>query len=296
MTTSKLATRSIPYVYNGPGGVKYTERGTSVSRMVIHHWAGTSGGLERLGNPNVDVSANYLILSDGTIVSQVPEEYRAWTSGSPAADNPSITVEVQNSTGAPDWKISAKAYDALTRLIADVAERHGFATLSSSNVKGHQDFAPTACPGPYLYPRLGKLAAAAQKLRGKAKPTKPVAKPKPAGKTIKIGEWWNYKTADDAKNMRNPVRVMPAGTYRIVKTVGGVPLLANVKGGSSGWVHPSVLGAKAPATPPRKSNETIANEVILGKWGVDPERSKNLKAAGYDPQVIQSLVNKKLGY
>lgn len=39
----------------------------------------------------------------------------------------------------------------------------------------------------------------------------------------------------------------------------------------------------------------IAHEVISGKYGNEPERSKKLKQAGYNPGVIQARVNKLLG-
>ena len=43
---------------------------------------------------------------------------------------------------------------------------------------------------------------------------------------------------------------------------------------------------------PKKSNETIAREVIAGKWGNGEDRKKRLIAAGYDYNTIQSIVNK----
>ncbi|PGS81745.1 hypothetical protein COC69_05670 [Bacillus cereus] len=45
---------------------------------------------------------------------------------------------------------------------------------------------------------------------------------------------------------------------------------------------------------PNKTNEQIADEVINGKWGNGEDRKNRLRAAGYDPAVIQALVNKKL--
>ncbi len=45
----------------------------------------------------------------------------------------------------------------------------------------------------------------------------------------------------------------------------------------------------------KKSNEAIAAEVWVGKWGIGEDRMKRLRAAGYDPIVIQSLVNKGVG-
>ena len=50
---------------------------------------------------------------------------------------------------------------------------------------------------------------------------------------------------------------------------------------------------KPPAIPPAKPNITqIANEVIAGKWGNDPQRSQKLATAGYDARAVQAIVNK----
>ena len=46
----------------------------------------------------------------------------------------------------------------------------------------------------------------------------------------------------------------------------------------------------------RKSNEEIADEVILGKWANGEERKNRLEAEGYDYNRIQEIVNEKLGY
>lgn len=47
------------------------------------------------------------------------------------------------------------------------------------------------------------------------------------------------------------------------------------------------------STPTLKSNEEIADEVIAGTWGCGEEREQKLKEAGYDPVIIQELVNAK---
>ena len=55
-----------------------------------------------------------------------------------------------------------------------------------------------------------------------------------------------------------------------------------------------LLGASSKSTSNKKSNETIANEVIAGKWGNGADRKNKLTAAGYDYNAIQAIVNKKL--
>lgn len=42
----------------------------------------------------------------------------------------------------------------------------------------------------------------------------------------------------------------------------------------------------------KKSNKTIAKEVLAGKWGNNSERKKKLIAAGYDYEAIRKIVNK----
>lgn len=167
MTFSGLTTGTLPH-HN-----KYTSRhGRRITRVIVHHWAGTVGGDVSLASPGREASTNYILYGDGRLVGQVPEEYRAWTSGSWDADASSITIEVQNSTNAPEWCVSNQAIAKLTILIADVARRYGWGSINRTNVRGHQEFAATACPGPYLYPRLGSIAANANALlKGKPTPT-----------------------------------------------------------------------------------------------------------------------------
>lgn len=43
-----------------------------------------------------------------------------------------------------------------------------------------------------------------------------------------------------------------------------------------------------------KSLDEIANEVIAGKWGTGNERKQRLRAAGYNPTIVQARVNELL--
>lgn len=163
MTFSALTARAVPH--HG----KYSARGGSaVSYMIVHHWAGTSGGDARLVNPDQGVSASYILYGSGELVGQVPEEYRAWTSGSPAADNPAITVETQNSAVGGDWPVSDAALEKLARLAADLCERYGWGQLDRNRVRGHREFAQTACPGPYLFARLDWIVSRGNEILGGA--------------------------------------------------------------------------------------------------------------------------------
>lgn len=157
---------------------KWSERpDENITGMAVHHWAATSmAGFNRLVRSNDPASANLLILNSGSLIGSVQERYRAWTSGSPERDNHRITVEIQNQTAGPQWRISDAAYDTLVRVFAEEAAYHGFEP-TRANLKGHQELgAATACPGPFLLPRLDDVARAAAALGGN--PSKP-SSPKP---------------------------------------------------------------------------------------------------------------------
>lgn len=66
------------------------------------------------------------------------------------------------------------------------------------------------------------------------------------------------------------------------------------------WYDQMVNGVETPSKPSepstgKKTNEEVAKEVIAGKWGNGNERKSSLTSAGYDYNVIQSLVNQMLG-
>ena len=59
-----------------------------------------------------------------------------------------------------------------------------------------------------------------------------------------------------------------------------------------GFVYNPAVTMNIPKKKTKKSNLTIAKEVIAGKWGVYPKRKQLLEKAGYDYDAIQKLVNK----
>lgn len=57
------------------------------------------------------------------------------------------------------------------------------------------------------------------------------------------------------------------------------------------------MSGKPAHTPPPTSKKTIveiAHEVIAGKWGSGPDRTHKLLVAGYDPNAVQTEVNREM--
>lgn len=72
-------------------------------------------------------------------------------------------------------------------------------------------------------------------------------------------------------------------------------LLAEVQKSYDYFMGAATPPRPAPTPVARKSNTQIAAEVWAGKWGSGDDRNKRLKAAGYNPDTIQALVNKGVG-
>ncbi len=231
--------------------------------------------------PNRIASANYCIGNDGDLVCNVYEEDRAYTSSSRSNDNQAITVEVSNCEIGGEWKISDAAWNTLVKLAVDVCRRYNFRLVYDGTPNGsltrHNMFANTSCPGKYLQSRFQELADTvnAQLDGGNI----PVSNPNTSKKSneeianeVIAGKWGN------GSNRFN--RLAQAGYDGNA--------IQNI-------VNQKLDGSVSAPKPSKKSNETIAQEVINGAWGNGEDRKNKLSAAGYDYNVIQSIVNQKLG-
>lgn len=293
-------------------GSNYTRGrgGYKICKITPHHMA-CQWTAERCAQsfqvPTRNASANYCIGSDGTIVCNVEEENRAWTSSNYYNDCQAITIEVANETCSPNWTISTKAWNALVNLCADICKRYGFRLNYTGNANGslteHMMFASTGCPGPYLHARMAQLANEVNaKLSGTQTPSTPQT---PQTGTEKYGVGTQLCT--------NTLSTNCYGTGRVIKgdwegTIGRVihgakyPYRVDRRGVAIGWTNDSAIDSDphipggGTTTTTNKSNEQIADEVIKGLWGNGADRKNRLTNAGYDYNTIQSIVNRKMGY
>lgn len=119
-------------------------------------------------------SSNYGIGYDGSIGMYVEEKDRSWCTSSRSNDHRAITIEVACDPTAP-YAINGKAYASLVNLLVDICERNHIKKLKwradksligkvgKQNMTVHRWFAPTECPGDYLYNRMGVIAAEVNK-------------------------------------------------------------------------------------------------------------------------------------
>ncbi len=145
--------------------------GSKPSLVVLHYTAMDSAqaALERLCDPQAEVSAHYLIGNDGTLWQMVREEDRAWHAGAGEwlgqsdINSRSIGIELDNTGFHP---FSHLQMNVLEHLLPQIMTRW---SIPPQGVIGHSDMAPgrKSDPGPrFDWPRLERQGFAARRGQG----------------------------------------------------------------------------------------------------------------------------------
>jgi len=147
----------------------HNARAADVSMIVLHYTGMESAeaAIQRLCDPEANVSAHYLIHEDGRVLSMVAEERRAWHAGASHwrgvtdVNSASIGIEIVNPGHEWGYRDFPEAQiEALIGLVADIKERHG---ITRGNVVGHSDIAPARKRDPgerFPWGRLARLRLA----------------------------------------------------------------------------------------------------------------------------------------
>lgn len=314
MTFSSIIAGTVPH-----HSKFHSRQGRKITRIILHHWAGTAGGDARLTNPNEEASTTYIGYSDGRILGQVPEEYRPWTTGSWEADAESVTIELQNTSAGGDWPVSEELIAQLIKLIADLAKRYGWGGVTARNVRGHMEFYATACPGPHVWSRRGNIvSASAAAYKGGSlvvppTPGEPTGDVDTLARAVIRGE---YGIGDERRRLLGTrfaevqARVNTLlGTQPAKPAVGIEQLAKDVIAGKYGSGDQrrkalgnryaevqtrvnQILGAAPAKTPPSADLDSLARAVIAGRYGAGDARRAAL-GDRYDQ--VQKRVNEILG-
>lgn len=270
MAHSSLATAVYPVKNFTPGRQK------PIRTITVHHMAGraTAQSCANTLN-NRGVSAHYGVGVNGEIASYVEEENTAWSNGNWDSNCETISIETSNSATGGEWPVSDEAFKSMVKLVADIAKRHNLGELKvGENLVMHKMYKATNCPGPYLELHFEDIAVQANAINGKTQ-LEPTPVP-PARKS-------NDEIANEVIDLKWGVQ--PERQKRLEAAgydYADIQAIVNAK-----------VGTKT--KPVKKTNETIANEVLAGLWKNQPERERLLTAAGYDYRTIQAIVNAKKG-
>lgn len=160
------------------------QRTHAIDRITPHCVVGQLS-VETIGacfdHTSAQASCNYGIGTDGRVMLCVPENQRSWCSSSNANDQRAVTIECASDRTHP-YAINDKVYNKLIDLCTDICRRNGKNVLlwfgdktktlnytPKSNemvITVHRWFANKACPGDYIYNRLGTIATEVTKRLG----------------------------------------------------------------------------------------------------------------------------------
>lgn len=266
---------------------KSVPRNQKISKITVHHMAGNLS-VETCGNvfapSSRQASSNYGIGSDGRVGMYVEEKDRAWTSSSSWNDNRAVTIEVANDEIGGNWHVSDAAWNKLVELCVDICKRNGMTSLTWTGDKNgsltcHYMFAATSCPGPYLKSRMAELArTVTARLGGSSSTSSGSGSSSSSKKSVETiakeviaGKWGN------GTNRKAKLEAVGYNYNTVQKRVNEI-----------------LSGKSSSSSPNKKSVDTLAREVIAGKWGNGATRKQKLEAAGYDYNAVQKRVNELL--
>ena len=289
---------------------KTSPRNHIIDTITIHCVVGQCS-VETIGNifapTSRQASSNYGIGPDGRIGMYVEEKDRSWCSSNSANDHRAITIECASDTTYP-YAINDIVYNSLIKLCVDICKRNNIKQLnwkadkslvgqpSKQNLTVHRWFSNTACPGDYIYNRLGDIA---DKVNAKLNSTSSVK-----SDTLYRVQVGAYSKKANAASTANKLEQAGFDTYMVKvdnlykiqvgaynKKSNAEALAAKIK--KAGFdTYITTKGGTAVSA--KKSVDDIAYEVILGKWGNGQERKDNITKAGYDYAAVQKRVNEIL--
>lgn len=289
---------------------KTSPRNHTIDTITIHCVVGQCS-VETIGNifapTSRQASSNYGIGPDGRIGMYVEEKDRSWCSSNSANDHRAITIECASDTTYP-YTINDTVYNSLINLCVDICKRNNIKQLkwkadksligkpTEQNLTVHRWFSNTACPGDYIYNRLGDIAD-----KVNARLNSSSTQKSDVLYRVQVGA---YNKKDNATLIANKLKKAGFDTYMVkVDNLYKIQVGAyNDKSNAEAMAEKIkkagfdtyITTKSGTAVSSKKSLDDIAYEVILGKWGNGQARKDNLIKAGYDYEAVQKRVNEIL--
>ena len=298
MSNSKLVTVNVSAHENN-----YTlgRDGKKIEMVTIHHMAGILSA-EQCGaifqNPNRQASAHYGVGKDGEVGQYIDEANTAWANANWDSNCKAVTVETSNCEINGQWKVSDVVLNKLIELVADIAKRNKLGKLvKGQNLTWHSMYAITSCPGEYLLSKIDYIVEKANEINGYAdKPAEPVAHKYKIGDEVVFSSCYTSSTAPIEEHIPANKMARNHGVITKIVEARNPYLLDN----GLCWVNDGDIRGyytnKNTNKNTTKNINAVADAVIRGEYGNGQDRVNKLIAEGYDPNEVQALVNKKLGY
>lgn len=175
---TKMSNSSL-VIYTQISPNRSSPRNHVIDTIAIHCMAGhlslrACGDL--FAKSSTGASSNYGINDDGEVGLFVDERDRSWCTSSRDVDNRAVTIEVASDANGA-CKVTDAALASTIKLCADICKRNNIKKLVWSwdkndrvnhlkgcNMEVHRDHDSKACPGDYLYDRMGYIASEVNKI------------------------------------------------------------------------------------------------------------------------------------
>lgn len=137
-----------------------THKAYRKTSVTFHHNAGT-GGHEQVLNTwqTRPASAHFNVDREGSVAQFVRVNEYAWATGNTEGNVRSISIEMTNEDGHPDWPVAEVTIDEACRLAAWLHWKVLGAIPTKSTIKFHSDWKATACPGPSVHDQRDEIVA-----------------------------------------------------------------------------------------------------------------------------------------
>ena len=232
-------------------------------------------------NRNTKLVSFHFAVDDREVRQGLPLDRNAFHAGDGAygrGNRKTIAVEVCYSKSGGERFVQAEKNAA--RFVAQLLKERGWGV---DKVTKHQDYSGKYCPHRTLDTGWNRFLDMVKTELGKSDIILQPDEPASNKLAQALGKKTNEQIADEVILGR-----WGNGAERIER-------LRN-----AGYDYNAIQGVVnarfgKPAIPAKKSNETIANEVIAGKWGNNQDRKTRLTAAGYDYTAVQRIVNARFG-
>lgn len=275
-----------------------------------------------------DASCNYGIGTDGRVSLCVEEKDRSWCTSSGANDHRAVTIECASDMREP-YAMNDKVYNSLINLCVDICERNGKRKLlwfgdkdktlnytpksDEMIITVHRWFANKSCPGNWLYARLGNLASEATKRLSGGGNSQEEGNVPTDTKTLYSVQTGAFSKKPNADALLAKLKTAGFDTYMVMsdglhkvqvgaysKKENAENQMAKLKAKGFDAFITTQSGSAVSSDITKKSPAEIAREIYNGTcsdprwftWGNGADRVNRLTQAGYDPNSVQSEVNK----
>lgn len=301
-------TNSPLVVYTKYAATSYGNRTKNIDTISPHVMAGPMS-VESCGamfaKPARKASSNYGIGPDGRIALYLDERVASCCTSSQSNDQRAVTIEIASSSVDP-YEVTNAAYQSTINLMEDICRRNNIKKLvwstskanrvnhaNGCNITVHRDYAAKACPGNWLYARLGNIAQEVNRRLGVAGSSvidTTATNPK-VGDVVTFHGTMHYSNSGAAIGV--PCRSGKATITRIVSGAKHPYHLIAVSGGGSnvyGWVDAGTFQTATGAVATTStSNHTLPYVVRVTTSNLNIRKDPNTNSA-----VVGSIKDKGL--